>query len=68
MYSLPVLYADDDTIITSSYPEEIDNATLRLEDDIGRALNWLMNSRLVLNDDKTEMIVRVCLSRVVALR
>jgi retron-type reverse transcriptase len=45
--SLPVLYADDDTIITSSYPEEIDKATVLLEDDIDRVLN----SRQVLNDD-----------------
>jgi hypothetical protein len=55
--SLPVLYADDDTINTSSYPEEIDKATVLLEDDMDRVLNWLTNSRQVLNDGKTEMML-----------
>jgi hypothetical protein len=53
--SLPVLYADDKTLIAPSVPEELDLTINKLEEDIDNVVGCLTNSRLLVNDDKTEL-------------
>jgi hypothetical protein len=56
-HSLPVLYAVDTTLIAPSNPDELDLAISKLEEDINRVVGWLTNSRLLVNDDKTELML-----------
>jgi hypothetical protein len=55
--SLPVLYADDKTLIAPSAPEELELTINKLEEDIERVVGWLNNSRQLVNDEKTELML-----------
>jgi hypothetical protein len=55
-HSLPVLYADDDTVLIAGPPDELISIINLLEADLSRAVAWIDNSRLSINDEKTEIM------------
>jgi hypothetical protein len=55
-HSLPVLYADDDTVLIAGPPDELLSIINQLEEDLSRAVTWVEDSRLSINDDKTEIM------------
>jgi hypothetical protein len=55
-HSLPVLYADDDTVLIAGPPDELLSIINQLEEDLSRAVTWIEDSRLLINDDKTEIM------------
>jgi retron-type reverse transcriptase len=54
--ALPVLYADDDTLLIDGPPADVLSLINKLEEDLSRTLSWLLGSKLILNDDKTEVM------------
>jgi hypothetical protein len=55
-HSLPVLYADDDTVLIAGPPDELLSIINQLEQDLSCAVTWIDDSRLSINDDKTEIM------------
>jgi hypothetical protein len=54
--AVPVLYADDDTLLISGPVGDIQSIINKLEEDLTRAVSWLNGSKLLLNDEKTEVM------------
>jgi hypothetical protein len=54
--AVPVLYADDDTLLISGPVVDILRIINNLEEDLARAVSWLNGSKLILNDEKSEVM------------